>query len=117
MRLSAQPLGISSLALLATEGSGSVLQDSPFSQVSCPLPRVWLDTRHHSISGDRCRGDRLPDRASSQLGKAVAAGLTGGHGGPTERSLEAESVCLSPHGEGDAVAQGPSPMLMPRLCP
>lgn len=87
MRPSAQPLGISSLGLLAPEGTVSVLRDSPFRQVSCPLPGVWLDTRHHSISGDLCRGDWYPGQASSQLRKAVAAGLAGGR-------LEAEFVRL-----------------------
>lgn len=39
-----------------------------------------------------------------QLGKAIAAGLTGGHDGQTELSLEAES--LSPAWQGDGLGVG-----------
>lgn len=89
-----QPVGTTSLALLVTEGAVPILLDSPFRQVSCPLPGVWLDTLHQGISGDLCWGDWYPDQASSRCRKAVAAGLAAGREEPTELSLEAESVCL-----------------------
>lgn len=111
-----QPVGISSLALLVTEGTVSVLLDLPFRQVSCPLPGGWLDTLHQGISGDLCWGDWYPDQASSRVRKAVAAGLTAGHNGPTEPRLEAESVCLHT-GRKVALAWGPRTMLMPALYP